>query len=95
MPKPKGSEESSIALGTYIAINLVLVDLAILEFAVVLAMKKYQCFKPSPKPTSPQALVIESHDYEHFYCQIDISSFVVYIVIYILFNFTFWLIYLI
>ena len=86
MPKPLGSGHGGMAIGIYIFVHLLWIDLAILEFAVILAMKSHKCFRP--KTTDPQAMDVPDH--EHIYCQIDRVAFYVYMVFFIVFNVFFW-----
>ena len=52
LPKPVGLKQGSMAMGNYISVNLLLLDLAIVEFAIILAMKRNGCFKS--KINTPQ-----------------------------------------
>ena len=76
-------------MGMYIQAHLLLVALAILEFAAVLAMKRNQCFLY--KSDNPQAMILPDH--EHLYCQIDRVALCLYLLIFIIFNCIFWPIY--
>ena len=90
MPKPLGSGQGGMAIGIYIFVHLLWIDLAILEFAVILAMKSHKCFRP--KTTDPQAMDVPDH--EHLYCQIDRAALCLYMLLFILFNCIFWPMYL-
>ena len=81
-----GLEQSGSAMGKYILVSLVLIDLAILEFAVILSMKRNQCFRQIAN--NGQAMDISEH--EHLYCQIDRVAFWVYMFIFELFHSIFW-----
>ena len=85
-----GLELSGSAMGKYILVSLALIDLAILEFAVILCMKRNQCFHQIEN--NGQAMDISEH--EHLYCQIDRVAFWLYIFILVVFNSIFWAIYI-
>ena len=55
MPKPLGSGNGRMAIGIYIFVHLLWIDLAIVEFAVILALKSHKCFQQ--KTTDPQGTI--------------------------------------
>ena len=85
-----GLEQSGSAMGKYILVSLALIDLAILEFAAILAMKRNQCFRQIANNGQPMDIA----EHEHLYCQIDRVSFWLYIFIFIVFNSIYWPIYI-